>query len=120
MSQANSVPYDDLQPPLYNLRKESLLFDENAATRKNNNAVKLWSFCKKNLPRVVHGAREGIGPEPIGALYNMLFVRLPAIAAGIVYAFNLSTGHPLIVDLGDGGFEMSPLVVGFVLYILLM
>jgi hypothetical protein len=108
------------KPTVFNLRKESLLFDENAATRQNNNVRRLWLACQKHLPRVVHGKREGIEPEPLGALYNMLCVRIPAIVAGMVYGFNVSTGHPLIVDLGDGAFEMHPIIVATVLYVLLL
>ena len=116
-----SLQFDNnLMPPVFNLRKESLLFDENAATRQNNNVRRLWLACQKPLPRVVHGKREGIEPEPLGALYNMLCVRIPAIVAGMVYGFNVSTGHPLIVDLGDGAFEMHPIIVAAVLYVLLL
>jgi hypothetical protein len=111
---------DDLQPPPFNLRKESLLFDENATTRQDSNVRRLWLACQQNLPQIVHGSREGIDPEPLGALYNVMFVRIPAIVAGIVYCYNFSTGHPLIVDLGDGAFEMHPIIVVGALYVLLL
>lgn len=117
-----TISYDDLRPPTFNLRKESLLFDENAATRQNNNVRRLWLACQKHLPHVVHGTRvddEKQQPEPLDAIYNMLFVRIPAIVAGLVYCYNLSTGHPLVVDLGDGAFEMNPVLVVAALYILL-
>lgn len=112
--------YHDLQPPAFNLRKESLLFDENATTRQNNNVRRLWLACRQHLPRVVHGAREGFEPEPLSALYNMITVRIPAIVAGLVYYYNLFVGHPLIVDFGDGAFEIHPVIVASVLYMLLL
>jgi hypothetical protein len=112
--------FDDLQPPPFNLRKESLLFDENATTRQDSNVRRLWLACQQNLPQIVHGTREGIDPEPLGALYNVMFVRIPAIVAGIVYCYNFCTGHPLIVDVGDGAFEMQPIIVVGVLYVLLL
>jgi hypothetical protein len=47
-----------LQPPVYNLRKESLLFDETSATLYNNNMVRFWIVCQTYLPRIIHGARK--------------------------------------------------------------
>jgi len=61
--------------------------------------------------------------DPAAGLYNMIFVRLPVIVSGVVYVYNLSTGHPLIVDLGivgdDGAFELSPILVGTIFWIIL-
>jgi hypothetical protein len=41
-------------------------------------------------------------------LYNIAFVRTPVILVGLVHAKNLLGGHRLIMDFGDGPFEMSP------------
>jgi hypothetical protein len=135
--------YEDLQPPAFNLRRESLLFDDRAATRKRNNVRRFWNFCTANLPGIVHGVRmnqntppasppaatKGIPsdtvetqqhvPEPIAAIYNMVLVRIPVLGAGLVYGFNLSTGHPLILDFGHVPFEVPPLIVAAVLYLIL-
>jgi len=112
---------DSLRPPAFNLRKESLLFDERSTTKKKNNVLRFWQFCKQRLPRLVHGARTATSADdnPMAALYNMAFVRLPTILAGIIYTCNLANGHPLILDFGDGPLEMNPLLVAAVLYILL-
>lgn len=48
----------DLQPPIYNLQKESLLFDDTSATLYNNNMVRFWILCQRYLPRIVHGKRR--------------------------------------------------------------
>lgn len=111
----------DLTPPPINLRKESILFGENPTTAVNNNALKLWMTLKERLPFVVTGARENSkGDEnPIGAIYNIIFVRLPVICAGLVYGKNLSEGHPLVVDIGEGPFTMSPLAVFAILFVIL-
>jgi len=137
----NNDNLDDLEHPLFNLRKESLLFDDTATTKRSNNIRRLWIFCKEHLPRVVHGApttatvRSGdsksaedaaaaaaaiVDNNPMGALLNMAFIRIPAIAAGLLYALNVSHGHPLVVDLGNGPFAMNPAIVGAVLYLLLL
>ena len=115
-------PLDDLKPPLINWRKESILFGENPATQKNNNALRLWRALKSCLPPVVTGARQDTTADenPMGALFNMMFIRIPTIIAGFCYGLNLSTGHPLVMDLGSGPFEMNPLVVAGVFYILLL
>jgi len=118
---------------VFNLRKESLLFDDNATTRQDNNVQRFWNVCQSRLPYVVHGSsssrsskNSNTAIDPVAALYNMVFVRLPVIAAGVVYWYNLIiAGHPLIVDLGivvgdnNGALEVPPLLVGCVLWIIL-
>lgn len=107
-------------PPI-NLRKESILFGENPTTMGNNNALRLWNTLKDRLPFVVTGARtpSTVDDNPIGAIYNIVFVRLPVIVAGLLYGKNLAEGHPLVVDVGDGPFTMSPLIVLAVLFVIL-
>jgi hypothetical protein len=110
-----------LWPPAFNLRRESILFGENPATQRDNNLSRLWRFCKQQLPYVVTGARtsQTCDDNPIGALYNMLLVRIPCITAGLVFSKNMIESHPLIVDVGSGPFEMNPLIVFGVLYFIL-
>jgi hypothetical protein len=111
----------DLMYPPINIRKESMLFGDNPATTKNNNALRLWKTLKERLPFVVTGARKPntADDNPIGALYNIVFVRLPVIVAGVVYGKNLVEGHPLIVDVGDGPFTVNSLIVLAVFYVIL-
>ena len=112
---------EDLSPPLINLRKESILFGENPATQRNNNSLKFWTSLKTQLPRVVTGARTPTTGDsnPIGALYNIVFVRVPILVAGLVYTSNLFQGHPLVVDFGEGPFVVGPLIVYGLFYLLL-
>lgn len=112
----------NLWPPPINLRKESILFGENPATQQNNNSLRLWRFFKQKLPYVITGvptSSTSCDDNPLGALYNMVFVRVPTISAGLVYSKNMIEGHPLIVDMGSGPFEMSPLIVFGVLFVIL-
>ena len=44
---------------------------------------------------------------------------IPTIGIGIVYIKNLVEGHPLIMDFGQGAFEMSPIAVFAVLALIL-
>lgn len=114
--------YDgNVLPPALNLRKESILFSEQPATRSNNNTLRFWRLLKTRLPFALTGARtpETADDNPIGGIYNMLFVRLPTIGSGIVYGKNLIEGHGLVVDFGDGPTEVSPLLVFGVLYAIL-
>lgn len=110
-----------LSPPPINIRKESILFGENPATMDNNNALRLWVNLKGTLPFVFTGAREpDTGDDnPIGAIYNIIFVRVPVIVAGLVYGKNQIEGHPLVVDFGDGPLAMNPLVVLGVMFFIL-
>lgn len=168
----NLRPDNNIVPPIYNLRKESILFDANSSTRYNNNLVRIWEFCENNLPRIIHGSRRhnnktnsrcrftmnriveyfsspetdaniqdtvksennrnsdyddtptkssSASDEPIALLYNMIFVRIPIILTGIFYLYNLLyLSHPLICDIGYGSFEINPIIVLSVLYILLL
>lgn len=113
---------NDLEPPLLNWRRESILFGTSPATQKNNNALRLWRLCKSKLPPVVTGAysKTTADTNPIGALFNLIFIRVPILAAGVLYVVNLMNGHPLIMDVGNGMFEVSPLLVAGVLYLMLL
>ena len=110
-----------LLPPAINLRKESILFGENPATRYDSNSLRAWRATKKYLPFVFTGARTATTADenPIGGFYNMIFVRLPVIMAGVVYAKNAFTGHPLVIDVGSGPTEVSPVLVATVLFVIL-
>ena len=115
---------DDLTPPPINWARDSILFSENPATKRNNAAVQGWKLCRQYLPPVFTGTwpwRETNITErnPLGALYNMIVVRIPTIGIGIVYIKNLVEGHPLIMDFGQGAFEMSPIAVFAVLALIL-
>lgn len=124
-SNSTSANYlDDLTPPPINWARDSILFSENPATKRNNAAVQVWKICRQYLPPVFTGTwpwRDSDITErnPLGALYNMIVVRIPTIGIGIVYVKNLIEGHPLIMDFGQGAFEMSPLAVFAVLALIL-
>jgi len=115
---------DDLTAPSINLARGSILFSENPSTQRNNDFLSLWRFCKVNLPAVITGAfpwkdADVADDNPIGGLYNIAFVRMPVIAVGFIYGKNLWEGHPLVMDIGDGPFVMSPLVVLIVIALIL-
>ena len=107
--------------PAITLRRESILFGQNPATRYDSRALRAWRATKRTLPRIVTGARapHTADDNPMGGFYNMLFVRLPTLAAGLVYAKNIATGHPLVIDVGAGPTEVTPLLVATVLLVIL-
>jgi len=111
----------NLLPPPINIRKESILFGDNPATMDNNNALRLWKSLKGTLPFVFTGARRpDTGDEnPIGAIFNILFVRLPVILAGLAYGKNSMEGHPLVMDFGNGPHAMNLLLVLAVIFFIL-
>uniref|UniRef100_A0A7S1B9R2 Uncharacterized protein n=1 Tax=Corethron hystrix TaxID=216773 RepID=A0A7S1B9R2_9STRA len=112
---------DDLAPPQLDFGRDSILFGENPSTQKNNNVLRLWRQTKSALPKVLTGAwKDSVGEEnPVGAFYNMAFVRIPAIVAFFLYGKNELNGHPLVVDFGYGQSAMNPLVViGFMVIFL--
>eukprot|EP00980_Cylindrotheca_fusiformis_P020092 scaffold7169_cov107-Cylindrotheca_fusiformis.AAC.1 len=118
---------DDLTPPAINWKRDSILFSENPSTRRNDAALKVWDSCQDKLPPIMTGAwpwrrrqrRGGIEKNPLGALYNMTFVRMPVIGIAVVYIQNLLHGHPLIMDMGHGPFEVSPFAVLSILALIL-
>ena len=121
---------ENLQRPPINIRKESILFSDNPATAQNNNIARLWKFFKNRLPYVFTGVSKDsadkrsavVDKNPVGAIYNMVFVRCPSVLAGVVYSKNLIEGHPLYCDVGfgtAGPFEIPPLFVYGILLIIL-
>ena len=112
---------DDLQPPSVSFTRNSVLFGENPPTQRNNGPLWLWRGAKSILPSFATGAwDEGKGDAtPVEHLYNLLFVRMPTVLMGILYMRNLSMGHPLVMNYGDGFFEVPPLGVRCVFLVLL-
>lgn len=121
---------DDVTPPSINFRKESILFGDNPATKRNNFFLDVWQDCQSTLPPLLTGGSDtnnnnydnnnnDNNVDPAARLYNMIFVRGPTIIVGLFYVKNTVTGHPLIVDIGDGPFEVSPLIVAGLLYMIL-
>ena len=104
---------DDLTPPSVSFTRNSVLFGENPPTQRSNGPLWLWQGAKKVLPPFVTGAwEESKGDKiPVEHLYNLLFVRMPVVLVGILYVRNLILGHPLVMNYGDGFFEVPPLVV---------
>ncbi len=122
-SSNNNIDSNLIRPPI-NIRKESILFSDNPTTAANNNISKTWLSMRLNLPYIITGASKDddvspVDKNPIGAIYNVMFVRLPTILAGLVYSKNLVQGHPLFCDVGAGPFEIPPLIVYGVLLVIL-
>lgn len=117
-------PFAPFKAPV-NLKRDSILFSENPSTLKRNNpAQDTWQLAKRYLPAVITGAwswrsADLADQNPVGALYNLAFVRIPMCCVGVVYISNLFQKHPLVMDVGDGPFVMSPLVVVAVLAFIL-
>jgi len=117
---------DELTPPEINLTvfqgSSSTLFDENPVTKANNGPLTLWKETKSLLPPIITGAwgdTRLADNNPVGALYNMMFVRLPTFGMFGVYAKNLFSGHPLIMDFGYGPFQVSPIIVLCTMFLIL-
>jgi hypothetical protein len=114
----------DILPPAVSFSRNSILFSERPVTQRNNEVLDFWRGVKSTLPPVITGAWPWRDPfladeNPMGALYNVLFVRFPVIGMGLVYAKNLNDGHPFIIDYGDGPVEFPPIAVLLVLAIIL-
>lgn len=114
----------DILPPAVSFSRNSILFSERPVTQRNNEVLAFWRGVKSTVPPIVTGAWPWRDPfladeNPMGAFYNILFVRLPIIGMGLVYAKNLNDGHPFIIDYGDGPVEFPPLAVLLVLAIML-
>lgn len=112
---------DDLKPPSVSFARNSILFGENPPTQQNNGPLWLWRGAKSSLPPFVTGAwDEGKGDaKPAEHLYNLLFVHLPTVFMGMLYIKNLSVGHPLVMNYGNGFFEVPSLLVCCVLLVIL-
>jgi hypothetical protein len=114
----------DILPPAVSFSRNSILFSERPVTQRNNEILTFWRGMKSIVPPIFTGAWPWRDPfladeNPVGALYNILFVRLPVIGMGLVYSKNLNDGHPFIIDYGDGPVEVPPLAVLLVFAIIL-
>lgn len=81
----------------------------------------VWKFLKGIAPPVITGAyKDDQDVDAGGAIYNLIFVRLPTIAGGILYFQRIADGAPQIVmDLGLGKFELSPILVVAAMFLIL-
>jgi len=123
-------PREELAPPVFSLKRKSLLFNDSSPDGLGGNddrlltsdlgkevgsiTLTLWSGAKYVLPPLLTGASEATSgdKDALGSLYNLLFVRTPTFFLGIGYLVNLVQGHPLMMDpFGTGAFEVSPIVV---------
>jgi hypothetical protein len=123
---------DDLTPPPVNFARNSILFSDNPSTKRRNNVLlDVWNVCQTYLPAIVTGAwpwrrqrQDGVSKkmEPTAALYNMILVRLPVVAVGVLYWKQLLWDHhDLVMDFGvDGPQVMNPLLVTLVLCLILL
>ena len=124
---STAMGLDDLTPPTFNWKRDSILFSENPATQRTTRQMPLhlWNWSKSKLPPIITGAwpwrdvDAAANQNPMGALYNIVFVRLPIIIIGITFGINELQGHPLILDFGHGPFAMNPLFVFVVLAFIL-
>lgn len=83
-----------------------------------------WLKIKEILPPIVHGAwkRNAGNENPAGAIYNVLFVRIPTIVIAAVYANQLLTNSEFRMDFdfGFGPIELpSPVIASAFVVILL-
>lgn len=117
---------DDLTPPPINFKRDSILFSENPSTMARNNAAKeFWELCRDQLPPVFTGVwpwRDSTiaDKQPVSALYNMAFVRIPVIVLALAYTqHHVLEGNPLIMDMGEGPWKVPPYVVYAVICLVL-
>jgi hypothetical protein len=85
-----------------------------------------WAAIKKYVPPIVTGSWDPEDAErnkrPGEAIYNMVFIRIPVIAAGIWFVQFIATGNQLVLDfgLGSGPAEVSPFIVAGVVALMLL
>jgi len=121
---------DDLTPPPVNFARNSILFSDNPATKKNNSALSVWLFTRTYLPAVVSGAwpwkdLPRLDDRPIESLYNTVFVRLPLCAVAGTYVYHkLVDQQDLVMDFGFDPFAgpqpINPIIVVGVLFLILL
>mmetsp|Transcript_833 Transcript_833/g.1281 ORF Transcript_833/g.1281 Transcript_833/m.1281 type:complete len:192 (-) Transcript_833:274-849(-) len=118
---------DDVSSAFKPSRGKSMLFsppdnDDDEMNKAEDIPLVVWREVKSSLPRFVHGAKETDSGDdnPLGCIYNLIFVRVPVIGAGVVYAKNLLSGYPLVIDVGQGPFEVNSFFVAACLWVLLL
>jgi hypothetical protein len=105
------------------LRKPSTI-QLNAKNKFGFDPPATWKSIKEIAPPVVTGAYEDDETAEAGdAIYNLIFVRFPTIAGGLVY-FQRVADHapPIMMDFGFGDyaeFELSPIIVLAAMFLIL-
>lgn len=107
----------------------SFLFNDRDGTVSDldADALTLWQQMRTILPSIITGAWDAnikyTDENPWGAIYNMLFVRIPVLVALAVYLKNLIVDHHgFVVNFGYNVNEdmvVSPLLVIGVAYLML-
>ena len=113
---------DELTPPSVSFSRNSMLFGDNPPSQLSNGPLKLWRGTKSILPPLVTGAWDDDtrgDKKPVEHLYNLAFVRAPTVLMGIVYIRNIILGHGLMMNVGDGFFEVPPVLVFAVIAVIL-
>ena len=112
---------DDLTPPSVNFSRNSMLFGDDPPSQRKNTPLKVWRGVKSFFPSFVTGAWEDSqgDKKPVEHLYNTAFVRLPTVLMACVYIRNLLYGHGLVMNVGDGNFELPPLIVFSIILVIL-
>jgi len=84
----------------------------------------MWKVIKRNAPALVTGAWEATDGDknPAGAVYNMVFIRIPVIFAGGWYTSFVLQGQPLLLDFGfgSGPTEIFPIIPYFIFGLMLL
>jgi hypothetical protein len=126
-SSNNNRIMDDLRPPPVNFARNSILFSDNPSTKARNNPIlDGWIVCRTYLPPPITGAWvwknvQHLDDRPLGALYNVVFVRVPVLCVTGVYLQNLLNHQPLVMDIiGTGPTEMNPIIVLSILIVILL
>ena len=98
-----------------------MLFGDDPPSQRKNTPLKVWRGVKSFFPSFVTGAWEDSqgDKKPVEHLYNTAFVRLPTVLMACVYIRNLFQGHGLVMNLGDGNFELPPLIVFSIILVIL-
>ena len=82
-------------------------------------AARAWTGVKRTLPPIITGAWTGPegDHEPLGALYNLIFVRLVTLVCTVAYCkVLLDGGGRFSLDFGIGGpVEVPPFGVAIVI-----
>jgi hypothetical protein len=114
---------DELSRPSISFTRNSILFDEDAPTQRDNGPLRVWRQAKLLLPALVTGAwgaEDGKGDrKPVEHLYNMVFIRIPTVLMAVVYSKNLLDGHGLILSFG-GSFEEVPPIIVFAVFAIIL
>jgi hypothetical protein len=107
-----------------NFRARNVCHQARLRNEDDNLSLSLWLKIKETLPPLVHGSwMSNAGDDnPLGAIYNLIFVRIPTISVAAIYSYQLisNSEFQMTFDFGYGPVLIPSPIIAFAFVLILL